>query len=211
MILHGYTYSVYTRTVHMALLEKPIPFQMREVDPFTTPIDPTLAQLNPFQRVPVLCDGDFTLYETTAILRYLDALKPERPLIPQDPKAAARMQQAMSIMDANGYFPLVRQVFSNAVFNPMFGEPSDPDEIAAGLRAAPAVLGALDGIAAEGLVLTGQTVTLADLHLAPMIGYFSMAPAGRSVLANYPALNAWWQMAQLRPAYQLVCFGPVAN
>ncbi len=41
----------------------------------------------------------FTLYESQAILRYLDRVLPAQVLTPADPKAAARMDQAMNIND----------------------------------------------------------------------------------------------------------------
>ncbi|MDB6105516.1 MAG: glutathione S-transferase, partial [Gammaproteobacteria bacterium] len=48
---------------------------------------------HPFGRIPVLEHGEFRLYETQAILRYLDAVLPGPALQPQDPCAAARMNQ----------------------------------------------------------------------------------------------------------------------
>src|ERR1700730_14959945 len=54
---------------------------------------------HPFGRVPVLEHGDFRLYETQAILRYLDAVLPGPALQPQEPRAAARMNQIAGIVD----------------------------------------------------------------------------------------------------------------
>lgn len=101
------------------------------------------------------------------------------------------MAQVMGIVDAYGYWPLVRQVYSHAVFQPAQGEPGDPREVAAGMAAAVRVLGALEAIAAEGLVLSGP-VTLADLHLAPMVAAFVQAGEGAAALSSRPALAAWW-------------------
>ncbi len=203
--LFGYRPSVYTRAVQMALFEKSVAFDLVEVDPFADPPDPVLADVHPFGRVPVLRHDGFTIYETNAILRYVDGLVPDPRLVPATLKARARMQQAISIMDAYGYQPLVRAVFSHLVYRPALGLDHDPAKAAAGLRAAPAVLGALEDIAAEGHVLDGQAVTLADLHLSPMIGYFALAADGRDLLRRYRALSRWWDKAQQRPAYARVC------
>jgi glutathione S-transferase len=54
---------------------------------------------HPFGRVPVLEYDGFMLYETQAILRFLDRILPSPTLTPADPKAAARMDQAMIIND----------------------------------------------------------------------------------------------------------------
>jgi glutathione S-transferase len=203
--LFGFTPSVYTRAVQMALIEKSVAFGFVEADPFEDPPSDALARLHPFGRVPVLRDGGFTLHETSAILRYVDDIAPHPPLVPAAVKARARMQQAISIMDAYGYQPLVRGVFSHLVYRPALGLDADPQKAAAGLRAAPAVLGALEDIAAEGHVLDGQSVTLADLHLSPMIGYFAMAAEGRDMMRRFTALSRWWDKAQALPSYQSVC------
>ena len=54
---------------------------------------------HPFGRVPVLEHGSFILYETQAILRYLDRLLPAPALVPSDPESAARMDQVMNVND----------------------------------------------------------------------------------------------------------------
>lgn len=55
----------------------------------------------------------------------------------------------------------------------------------------------LNDIAQEGLALSGG-ITLADLHLAPMIDYFCMTDAGAEALARYPALARWWDRVRTR-------------
>lgn len=157
-------------------------------------------QVNPFVRVPVLDHDGFILCETTAICRYVARAFPGVALVPNDPRAAARMDQVIAVIDAHGYWPLVRQVFAHQVFRPLISEVPDPATIADGLAASAPVLQMLDDIAAEALVL-GQDLTLADLHLAPMIGYFAAAPDGQAALATHPALSRWWARLQRHPAY----------
>ena len=199
--LYGYRYSVYTRIARMALVLRGVEHDRVEVDPFERPGDRVLARINPFHLVPVLDHDGFRLFETAAITRYVAAEFPGSRLIPADPKPAARMAQVIGIVDAHGYWPLVRQVFSHAVFRPLIGEPADRTEIAGGLRAARVVLRSLEEIAAEGLVLVPGKITLADLHLAPVIGYFTMAEQGRLHLAEYPALGSWWRSVSRHPAF----------
>lgn len=189
--LYGYHYSVYVRAVRLALAEKELRCEQIEVDPFS-PLPEGYLDLHPFGRVPVLRHGRLMLYETQAILRYLDERFPGPPLQPDGAAARARMMQVMGIADAYAYRPLVRQVYSHAVFRPAAGEASDPREVAMGMVAAARVLGALEVLAEEGLVLSG-VVTLADLHLAPMIAAFAQAAEGAAAVARHPALAAWWQ------------------
>ena len=130
-------------------------------------------------------------------LRLIDYLLPPST----DPKTAARARQVSGIIDNYGYLPLVRQVFSQRVFGPASGEATDEDEVSKGMGLAPTVLAALNEIAAEGLVLNGAGVGVADCHLAPMIGYFAKVPEGRDMLAQYPALVAWFGMISQHASY----------
>lgn len=201
LTLWGYRYSVYTRIAKMALTLRRVDYTNHHVDPFADPPDPALTRINPFGRVPVLDHGGFRLFETSAITRYVAAQFPGPALVPGDVRAAARMDQVIGVVDAHGYWPLVRQVFSHAVFRPLAGVPADPEQITLGLAAADPVLRVLEGIAAEGLVLVPGQQTLADLHLAPVIGYFTLADPGRAALAGFPALSAWWRHMAAHPAY----------
>ena len=51
-------------------------------------------------------------------------------------------------------------------------------------------------------MLDGSAVTLADLHLAPMIDYFLMAPEGAAMMAGYPALSTWWRWIAERDSFR---------
>jgi glutathione S-transferase len=202
LCLYGYRYSVYTRIVRMALAVRELEYETAEVNPFDDPPDPVLAPVSPFRQVPVLDHDGFVLCETSAILRYLCAQFPGPALVPDRARAAARMEQVIAVVDAHGYYPMVRQVFSHAVFRPLIGMPADPDQIAQGLRSSAPVLRVLDGIAAEGLVLNPDRLTLADLHLAPMVGYFTAATQGAAAFREYPALGRWWQVISQHPTYR---------
>lgn len=200
LTLYGMTGSVYTRVAEIVLVEKGLSYQHQEVDPFETPIPAEYAALHPFGRVPVLKHGEFALYETQAITTYLDTAFPGAALIPSDDKARARMIQVMSIVDAYGYWPLVRQVFVERVWNPLDNLPIDEKALAHGLEVSQHVLATLEAIAAEGFVLTQNSFTRADAHLAPMIDYFQMAPEGANMLVQHSHLSAWWGSIKDRPS-----------
>lgn len=192
--LHGYRYSVYTRIARLALLAKEVGHRTIEVDPFAT-LPEAYSRLHPFGRVPVLTHGAFTLFETSAITRYVDRAFEGPSLQPESAAALARMDQVISVIDSYAYWPMVRQVASHAFFRPFFGEPSSPDEIETGLEASRKILSFLDGVAGEGLVLSGRDFTLADCHLAPMMDYFVRAEEGKAALSSHPALQGWWDRA----------------
>ncbi|WP_153769171.1 glutathione S-transferase family protein [Labrenzia sp. CE80] len=196
--LRGYRYSVYNRIVQVALHEKGVSYSTDEVNPFTSEIPETYLKRQPFGRVPVLTHGEFDVYETTAIVRYLNAAFDGPELIPADAKTIARSAQVISILDNYGYRPMIRQVFAHRIFGPSVGEQTDESEIEAGVEASRIVLSALNTIVAEGVVLNGQNFTIADCHLAPMIAYFIQAPEGADSLKNQSALFDWWAMVSER-------------
>ncbi len=110
LVLHGFRYSVYVRIARIALAEKGLTYELVEIDPFASDVSSEYLTLHPFQRVPTLVDGDFVLYETEAITRYIDEGFPGPALQPAEPRRRARMAQIISIIDSYGYMPMVRQV-----------------------------------------------------------------------------------------------------
>lgn len=197
--LIGFKHSVYTWIVRLALAEMGLSADYVEANPFADPPDPVLARYTPLGRVPVLEHGGFRLTETSAICRYLDVIAPGPSLQPDDPKALARMAQVIGLADADVYPIMVRQVFSAGYYAPVIlGQTGDRRRVAEGLTAAGAVLGVLEDIAGEGLQLGGGKVSLADLHLAPMMSYFTRVPEGLSALGGYPRLASWWHWIEER-------------
>ena len=203
--LHGFRYSVYLRIVAMTLLEKNVSWMHVEVDPFAETIPEAYLALNPFGRVPTLVHDGFVLYETGAITRYVDRAFPGPALQPATPRALARMDQLIAIIDSYGYWPMVRQVFSHRVFRTAAGRPVDEAEVALGLAGAAKVLAALEALASEPF-LAGPELSLADLHVGAMIAYFTLAPEGAAMLGKYPRLAAWW--GKLRQRASLAATDP---
>lgn len=200
-ILHGYRYSVYAWIARLVLREKGVAHGWREIDPFVPDVPDQYRALHPFGRVPVLVHGDFVLYETFAIARYVDEAFAGPALQPLGARARARMQQIVSVADSYAYRPLIRQVFAHGVFRPRLGRLGDVAEVGAGLDAAATVLDALDRLVAVP-DHPEWTPTLADLHLAPMLGYFTALAEGRAMLARLPRLSDWFAAVAARAAYR---------
>ena len=193
LTLVGFKHSVYTWIVRLALRELRLEADYVETNPFEEPPDETLARYTPFRRVPVFLHGKLRLTETAAILRYLDATWGQHRFEPSDPAGLAQMAQVAGLVDADVYPLLVRKVFSQGYYLPrVAGLQGDPALIAEGLDASHSVLKVLDQIASEGRVLNGNVVTLADLHLAPMMSYAMRVPEVAPLLEAYPAVAHWW-------------------
>lgn len=193
-MLHGYRYSVYLRIAAMVLAEKGVTCRRVEVNPFAADMPKAYLDLHPFGRVPTLVHGDFVLYETNAITRYIDEAFAGPALQPTEPRRRARMAQIISILDAYGYVPMIRQVFSLRVFGPRMGRAVDEARVRAGMESSLRVLSALESIVApDGPLAGGAVWSLADFHLAPMAAYFTAAPEGEQAMARHAKLSAWWE------------------
>ena len=210
-ILFGAAYSVYVRAARLALAEKGVPYRLVEVDVFAAggPPPEHLAR-HPFGRIPAFEHEGFRLYEAGAITRYVDEAFAGPPLQPADPKARARMNQALSILDNYAYRTLVWDIFVERVRAPAQGRATDEQKIASALPKAETYLAALEAIMDGGAWLAGDVLTLADLHAAPMLAYFRLASEGASLLDNHPPLRSWWDRIAARPSVRAVCVPPRA-
>lgn len=212
LLLYGYRYSVYVRIARLALAEKGLAYERVEVNPFAPDVPASYLALHPFGRVPTLVHDGFALYETGAITRYIDRGFAGPRLQPDDARAAARQDQIIGVVDAYGYWPLVRQVFSHRVFRPAIGQPTDEAEVVRGLDGATRVLAALEALASGEAFLVGPDLSLADLHLGAMIAYFTAAPEGAGLMSGYPRLAGWWGRLQARPSLSATAPGlPVTH
>ena len=199
--MFGATYSVYVRIVRLALAEKRVPYRLHEVDIFAPSGPPADYQgRHPFGRIPAFEHDGFSLYETGAIARYVDEAFPGPRLQPEDPRHRARMNQAISVLDAYGYRTLVWDIFVERVRAPMQGRQSDEARIAAALPQAVTCLTALEALMNGQKWLAGDRLTLADLHAAPMFVYFTMTPEGRTLMARHRTLLGWWEAISGRPS-----------
>jgi glutathione S-transferase len=199
--VYGAAYSVYVRAVRLTLAEKGVAYDLVEADVFDNPED-RAAQLvrHPFGKIPAFSHGDFRLYETSAIERYLDEAFAGPPLQPRDPVRRARMNQALSVLDNYTYPDLVWGVYTERVEKPRRGLAPDEKRLAQALAKSRTCLAALDAIMEDGPWLAGAALSLADLHGAPMIDYFRQAPEGLAMLRDFPRLSGWWEMMTERVA-----------
>src|SRR4051794_34378754 len=96
--LHGVPGSPFVRAVMIGLEEKRVSYEFVAIAPGSTKAPEHLAR-HPFGRVPAFAHDGFSLYETQAILRYVDAAFEGPALRPSDVQALARMDQLVGISD----------------------------------------------------------------------------------------------------------------
>jgi glutathione S-transferase len=192
LVLHGLTRSVYTRIARLALEEKGVLYHLEEVEIFGPQgVPDEHLQRHPFGRIPTLQHGDFMLYETAAITRYVDEAFDGPALQPREPRARARMNQLIGVLDAYAYRPMVWDVFVQRMRVPAQGGRTDEGIVARALPKVATCLGVLAAQLAERPFLVGDALTLGDLHAAPMLLTLAQAPEGQALLAQHAELGRW--------------------
>ncbi len=203
IVVHGFPFSTYVRSVTMALEIKGVPYRVRFLDRRVVAGGLRSAEhweMHPFARVPVLDDGAFRLYETQAILRYLDARYPEPPLQPTEPRALGRMSQAMGILDCYLFGQAVRPIGAERVVRPaLMGAAPDEAVVARALPDAERALAVLDRLLAGDRFLAGDQLSLADVMLAPALHLIAPVPEIRGMLDG-TGLFAWLDRMLAHPS-----------
>jgi glutathione S-transferase len=192
-VVHGPSYSTYVRTARLALIEKGVEYKLQDVNMFAgeTKAAPHIDR-QPFGKVPSFEHDGFDLYETGAIVRYVDRAFPGKPLQPTDPRHAARMDQIISIVDSYAYGAIVGQLVWQRLVVPMTGGQPDEAVVAGSLPRVTLCLSEFERLAAGGSTLVGGGLSLADLYLGPVFAYLMGTPEAGGLLADKPKLKAWW-------------------
>jgi glutathione S-transferase len=199
-LVHSTPGSPFGRAVLVALEEKRLPYRLRPVAPGTFKSAAHLA-LHPFGRSPVLEHDGFRLYETQAILRYLDRVGAAPALTPSDPRQAARMDQVMNINDWYLFQGVTNVIAFNRVIKPrLMGLSPDEAAIAAALPKAHAVFDELARLLGERDYFAGEALSLADILLAPQLDFFRDLPEWTPLTQSHAHLRAWLERLTARPS-----------
>ena len=191
LTLHGPAYSVYTRIVRLVLEEKGVPYELEEVDFVSSGMPSTQKDRHAFGVVPALVhDGD-TFIETAAITTYLDEVFSEPALRPASIAARAHMAATISVLDQY-VWPDIRELVTQTYFNSFVGGWPDDSVTERMVKRLESSLTVLEEKFVRPGYLGGKTLTLADLHAAPMIAYLAKTVEGQVLLQARAPLLAWW-------------------
>jgi glutathione S-transferase len=199
-VVHSIAGSPFGRSVMAALEEKGARWRLSPVAPGTMRSAEHLSR-HPFGRVPVLEHDGFSLYETQAILRYLDRILPTPALTPADTRRTARMDQVMNINDWYLFHGVGNVIIFHRVIGPqLMGLTPDEAAIAAAMPKARTVFAELARLLGEQPFFTGDTLSLADLLVAPGVAFFTATPEWAELGAPHANLVAWLTRMEARPS-----------
>ncbi|MEY2933049.1 MAG: hypothetical protein RL033_3798 [Pseudomonadota bacterium] len=204
-IVHGPAISTYVRSVRLALHEKGVGHELKEVDIVAgAHKQPPHTSRHPFGKVPAFEHDGSTFYETSAILRYIDEVFPGPALLPSTPKGRVLANQVMSIVDSYGYTPSVANIFIPRVLVPMLGGETDMEKVESAKAPAALFVKELERLLGSQQFYGGANVSLADLHVFPVITYLAATPEGKAILESAPNVRGWLGRIAKRPSAQAV-------
>jgi len=194
MELYTFPLSPNGKRVRIAGAEIGIPLDLKNLD-FLGGENraPGYLALNPTGKAPTLTDGDFALWESSAVMCYLAEAK-ATPLWPDDARARADTLRWMFFCacHVDPYFTtLVVERFQKARRQ----EPADEAQVDAACRQLARFLGVLDRQLAGRDYVTGA-FGLGDIALGCTI---ELSPMLQYDLAPYPNIGAWLKRLQSRP------------
>ena len=199
MIIYGSSMSPYVRKTIVFATEKGLDFEVVMASAQMGP--PEFLQASPFGKMPGFKDGDFLISDSTAIITYLDTIKPEPNLIPTEAKARARTiwyeEFGDTIVAACG-----GKIFFNRVVSPkFFGQPGD---LAAADEAQktefPKLMDYLESVAPASGFLVEDRFTLADIAVASPLATLALGDCQIDA-ARHPKAKAYVSRIWERPAF----------
>lgn len=157
---------------------------------------PAYRAMNPNGLVPTVQDGDFVLWESNSIIRYLAARHGVGKLEPADLRSRAIASQWMD-WQISVFFPAFAEVFFSLVRTPP--EKRDPARIAAAKTKSIDAAKILDAALARNAYLAGNSFSMGDIPMGVFIYRFRALVPERPALSN---LERWYAAIEKRPAFR---------
>lgn len=199
MIIYGFTVSPFVRKTVVFAAEKGLAVEVKPKRPLKD--DAELTACSPFGLIPGFRDGDFTISDSSAIVAYMDAMKPDPALIPTEPQTRARTVWFDEFADTM-LVVIMNKVFINRVGARKFrGQPGDLSVAdAAEHDELPPLLDYLESVVPASGFLVGDKLTLADISVASQ--FVNFAHAGVNIdPARYPKVSRYIQAIHARPSF----------
>lgn len=209
--LYGVPGSPYLRAALITLEEKGADYRVAAIPPGSGRSEPYVG-LNPFGGIPTLKHDDFVLYETQAIIRYIDRVVAGPALTPPEPKRAARMDQLINICDWYLFQGVGNVIAFQRVVGPrLMGLTPDEEAIAAAMPKARQTFDAITRLLGDQPFLAGDTLSLADAHLAPQMDFLAMTPEWEELAPKGSPIFRWLERVQARDSLKNTTWAAVAD
>ncbi|KAF6139613.1 hypothetical protein GIB67_033617 [Kingdonia uniflora] len=194
------------RRVLVCLIEKEVKFEIVPVDILKGENkDPKFLKLQPFGEIPVIEDGDFTLYESRAIIRYYaDKYKAQGAnLVGNTVEEKGVIEQWLEVEGQN-YHPHVNNLVLQLLFSSKLGFPFDMKLVEESEEKLNKVLDIYEERLSKSKYLAGDFFSLADLSHLPFTHYLVNAIGKEYMIRDRVHVSAWWDDISNRPSWKSV-------
>ena len=169
---------------------------------------PQMLKLNPRGRVPVLKDGDYVVFESVAVLYYLDVKYPEPPIFGTSPEEAGGIMRV--ICEFQAYAEPALSKIVTAIFADQVAD--EIDALTDAMHVVAREARTIEGRLSKEQVIVGASYSATDMVIFPWIQILRRA-LNRSAAAelgarflpmerNYPALARWIHRIESLPGYE---------
>lgn len=169
--------------------------------------EPEFLAMNPNARIPVLQAGDFVLWESNAIIRFLCAQRGQGALSPADARTWARADQWMDWAATTLYYPTFRNYYIYCARTPKADQ--DAALVERMTREVHEILRIAEQQLERARFIEGDALTMADFAFGVMVDKWARLDEHR---ARFPALLRYHARLAERPAFghHVAAFAPDA-
>ncbi|CAA3000772.1 glutathione S-transferase F9-like [Olea europaea subsp. europaea] len=203
--VYGPEYASSKRVI-VCLLEKEMEFEVVNIDLFKGENkSPDYLKLQPFGLVPAIQDGDYTLYESRAIIRYYaEKYKSQgTELFGKTMEEKGKVEQWLEV-EAHNFHPPLYTLVLHTVFSSKLGITPDQKVIQENEAKLGNVLDVYEERLSMSKYLAGDSLSLADLSHLPF-GHYLLNGAGKGYLIrDRKHVSAWWDVISNRPSWKKV-------
>ncbi|KAI4378370.1 hypothetical protein MLD38_015859 [Melastoma candidum] len=194
------------KRVLVCLVEKGIEFKTVPVDLMKGENrDPEFLKLQPFGELPVIQDGDFTLFESRAIIRYYAEKYKHQgtELLGKSIEERGLIEQWIEV-EAHSYHPPLYSLVMQVIFHPLLGLPQDEDLIAKSEAKLAKVLDVYEERLGRSKYLAGDEFSLADLSHIPFTHLLVTKVGKERLIRERKHVSTWWDAISSRPSWKKV-------
>lgn len=185
--------SIYGRKVLAVLEEKGLDYEIKAMSfQAEDHKKPEYEKMNPNGEIPTLVDDGMVIYESTAIIEYLNDEYPEPPLLPEDSFGRAKVRMIEDYCDLHFY----KAVVSCLIKSKIQGKPLEDADKAPVIKA----LKRLEDYLGNHIYMAGNQVTLADF--AALAGLLSLEAVGIGELLTSASLKKYIERLKKHPGYK---------
>ena len=200
LIIHGGTPSPFMRKVRVALLEKGLAFENKNLSPF--PKTPELLAMHPLGKIPVLEHDGTMIPDSSVICAYLERIQPEPRLYPEDPKDYARALFLEEYADSRLAETIGPVLFERFIKPNIFKQETDTERVQEALeKQIPPAFDWLEAQLGDGEALVGPRLTIADVAVGAQLQSLAFAQEAIDD-SRWPKLARYASKLHARPSFE---------